>query len=147
MDNDNEKYVLNIYDPVTGETKDIEVTEDVYHAYRRSGWNIKDNNHSFYAHEIQISGLIGGEDGNCENFREFKTDSDDLEQQVIVQLNKEALHKVLSTLSDEERQLIMAIYFYGKTERAYAAEINVSQQAVNKRKRLILKKLQNLLNS
>ena len=51
--------------------EDVVVTKDVYDTYCRTEWNIKDNNASFYDHEIQMSCLIGGEDNGYENFREF----------------------------------------------------------------------------
>lgn len=138
-------YKLNVYDSATGKVENIEVTESVYNAYRRSGWNIKDNNHSFFAHEIQMSGLIGGKDGSYENFHEFISDSDGLEQKIIFQLNKESLHKALELLSDNEQRLIADIYFYGKTERECATELGINRNAVHKKKQRILTKLKNIL--
>ena len=56
---------LKVYDTISGQLIDVEVTEEVYHAYMRTGWNIQDNNASFYKHEIQFSLLIGGFSISC----------------------------------------------------------------------------------
>ena len=64
-------YIVESYDPATRKIERVTVTHEVYNAYRRSGWNIADNNQSFFKHEIQMSSLIGGEDGGYDNFREF----------------------------------------------------------------------------
>ena len=68
-------YIVESYDPATRKIERVTVTHEVYNAYRRSGWNIADNNQSFFKHEIQMSSLIGGEDGGYDNFREFIGDS------------------------------------------------------------------------
>ncbi len=39
------------------------VTEEVYRTYCRTRWNIKDNDQSFFGHEIQMQRMIGGQDG------------------------------------------------------------------------------------
>ena len=62
-------YIVESYDPATRKIERVTVTHEVYNAYRRSGWNIADNNQSFFKHEIQMSSLIGGEDGGYDNFR------------------------------------------------------------------------------
>ena len=66
-----EIYTLKVYNTLTKQYEDVVVTKKVYDTYRRTEWNIKDNDESFYDHEIQISGLIGGEGDGYENFREF----------------------------------------------------------------------------
>ena len=52
-------YIVESYDPATRKIERVTVTHEVYNAYRRSGWNIADNNQSFFKHEIQMSSLIG----------------------------------------------------------------------------------------
>ena len=64
-------YLITVYNTLTSKYEDVSVSEDVYRVYMRTNWNIKDNARSFYAHEIQLSSLIGGDDGAYENFREF----------------------------------------------------------------------------
>ena len=69
------KSTVRIYDTISKEYVDIEVSEEVYTYYNRSQWNMDDNDDSFYKHEIQFSALIGGNDGTFENFREFRIEN------------------------------------------------------------------------
>ena len=60
-----------VFNTCTREYEEVAVTEEVYRTYYRTGWNIKDNNQRFFDNEIQMSGMIGSQDGAYENFREF----------------------------------------------------------------------------
>ena len=79
--------------------------------------NIKDNNESYYAHEIQLSSLIGGEDGAYENFQEFLEDSEDPEKLHEKQEQIEALHTAIAELTDADQHLVQALFFDGQSER------------------------------
>lgn len=80
----------------------------------RTGWNIKDNNESYYAHEIQLSSLIGGEDGAYENFQEFLDDSEDPEKLHEKQEQIEALYAAIAGLNKADRQLVQALFSMGR---------------------------------
>ena len=54
----NTKYTLIVFNTCTQKYEEVTVTEEVYRAYYRTGWNIKDNDQSFFDHEIQLSGMI-----------------------------------------------------------------------------------------
>ena len=55
------KYILTVFNTMTRRNEEIEVDEEVYRVFRRTGWNIRDNDQSFFDHEIQMSGMIGGQ--------------------------------------------------------------------------------------
>ena len=55
----NRKFTLIVFNTCTQEYEEVIVTEEVYRAYCRTRWNIKDNDQSFFDHEIQTSGMIG----------------------------------------------------------------------------------------
>lgn len=55
------------------------------------------------------------------------------------------LHACLSRLSQQERELLHALYFEGLSEPALSAQTGVSQQLINYRKRKTLGKLRKLL--
>lgn len=55
------------------------------------------------------------------------------------------LEQALSKLDDEERNLIIQLFYFDRTEREVAAEIGVSQVYVHKLKEKILCKLYELL--
>ena len=138
-------YTLTVYNTLTRKNEEIEVSKEVYQTYRRTAWNIDDNNASFYAHEIQMSSLIGGEDGAYENFREFIDTENTPDVTVLRGLEKAALHRIIAQLSESEQRLIQAIYFDGLTEREYADLLGVCRNAVHKRKIRILSKIRKIL--
>lgn len=142
----NKKYTLMVYNTVTHRNEEIEVTREVYHAYRRTGWGIENNDASFFAHEIQMSGLIGGEDGAYENFKEF-IDTENIPDNTVLKIMEiEALQKALSVLSDADNKLVQALFYDGLTEQEYAAQVGISQQMINRKKQRILKLLKKLLS-
>ena len=67
-----------------------------------------------------------------------------VEEQIIQKLEQEQLHKAIMELSREEKWLIQELYFEERTERDVAAELGLSQKAVNKRRQKILEKLRKL---
>lgn len=144
--NNKKAYTLTVYNTITKEYENVAVTEEVYATYRRSGWNIKDSDESFYKHEIQFSGLIGGENGSYENFNEFISDDGNPDLIIPDKLLIEALYKALDTLSETEMELIDAIYFEGKSERKYSAETGIPRMTINSRKQVILNKIKIKLN-
>lgn len=139
------KLLKGVYNTVTHQYEDVEVTEAVYHCFRRTGWNIDDNNQTFFAHEIQMSGLIGGDESAYENFREFISEENNPLQLLLGELERSDLRKAYAMLSHLERELIDAVVFRGQSEREYGARTGIPQKTVNNRKRAILKKIKNYL--
>ena len=64
---------------------------------------------------------------------------------VLRKLAEDELHRALGKLTDEEYALICALFFEGKSIRAYAQELGVYPNAVHKRMKRILKKLKAFL--
>ena len=94
----NRKFTLIVFNTCTQEYEEVIVTEEVYRAYCRTRWNIKDNDQSFFDHEIQTSGMIGSQDGAYENFREFIDAINTPEHIILEQIKKEALYQAISAL-------------------------------------------------
>lgn len=139
------KNKIRVYDTITKKYVDIEVSEEIRVVYNRTGWNVDDNDESFYKHEIQFSSLKGNVDGNFENFHEFQTENDVVESSVINHLESEKLHKCMELLSSQDRKLIELLFFAGKTERECAEIYGISQKNINKKKVRILCRLHKLL--
>lgn len=95
------KKTVRAYDTIVKKYVDVEVSEKIFNGYNRSQWNIDDNNKSFYKHEIQFSSLKGNLDGSLDNFKEFRTVDDLVENHVIRQEEYANLHKCLSALTDD----------------------------------------------
>ncbi len=144
-DNKNNKYKLNVYNTITKKYDEVEVSEELYNVYRRTGWNIENNDKRYFDHEIQMSSLIGGDNGAYENFREFIDTENTPENVVLEAMQNEDLIKVLSKLNKSEQELINSIYFDGMSERELAKKLGIYRNAVHKRKQKILAKLKKLI--
>ena len=85
------------------------------------------------------------EDGEEETEECIADEDINIELDFIHQCELETLRKALRTLSEEELALITALYLRGEplTEAEYADQIGVTQQALNKRKKTIFKKIRN----
>lgn len=75
------------------------------------------------------------------------SDGMDIEEQVAYKLLLDKLHSCLSLLTEEEQELIYALFFGEKTEREWSAETGIPQKTINNRKRKILLKLKALLEN
>ena len=75
------------------------------------------------------------------------SDGMDIEEQVAYKLLLDKLHNCLSLLTEEEQELIYALFFGEKTEREWSAETGIPQKTINNRKRKILLKLKALLEN
>ena len=72
-------------------------------------------------------------------------DDDSIENDVLRQFDLETLRRALDTLTEDEYALICALFLQDEpmTESEYAVQRGTTQQAINKRKKTILKKLRN----
>ena len=67
-----------------------------------------------------------------------------VEDEVICKIMYKQLHEALQLLAEDERYLIVQLYFLEKTEREIAALEGIYHNAVHKRKLRILSKLKKL---
>ncbi|MFA6730714.1 MAG: sigma-70 family RNA polymerase sigma factor [Bacteroidales bacterium] len=139
-------YTLNVYNTASGEYEDVEVTEEVYNIYRRTGWNMDKNDAKHSANSTPFSSLIGGDDGVYENFSEFINDGDNPLHIMMDKLSCQMLRRALDALSDKEYCLISAIYIGGKSEREYAEETGIPPMTIHDRKVRILKKIKKFMD-
>lgn len=76
--NNTEKII--VFNTLTNELQEVYVTPEVAQTFKRTGWNIKDDDKSFFKHEIQMSALVGGQENAYENFREFVSDTNNMQR-------------------------------------------------------------------
>jgi len=69
----------------------------------------------------------------------------DVESTVLSKMVHKQLHEAIRDLEEEEQYLIIRLFFLNRSERNMAAELGISQKAVNKRRQKILGKLKNFL--
>lgn len=80
-----------------------------------------------------------------EQDEQFAEDAESVEETAIRNIQSRQLHKALSLLSDDERNLIEQLFFEERTEREVAVEYQLSQNAINKRRKQILARLRSLI--
>jgi len=134
----------------------IEVSEEVYQVYMQG-----DRKMRYFETDLKTERTILAEDGTVQriipsredsldrliddNARQFSDAGESVEDAVLRKLAEDELHRALEKLTDEEYALVYALFFEGKTERAYAKELGVAQVTVHKKKQRILKKLKEIL--
>ena len=74
---------------------------------------------------------------------QFAGESESVEETVLRRLQYAQLHRALSMLSADERELIDRLYFQNQTVREVAMGMGIYPNAVHKRKNRILRKLKN----
>lgn len=76
---------------------------------------------------------------------QFQEEAQSLEELVIGRMEAEQVHKALKLLSDDERYLMIQLYFEERTERELAEELGIYHNAIHKQKKRILAKLKKIL--
>lgn len=78
---------------------------------------------------------------------QFAAETEGVEETVLRRLQYAQLHKAISLLSDDERELIECLFFQGQTEREAAVKMGIYHNAIHKKKNRILEKLKNFLEN
>lgn len=134
----------------------IEVSEEVYQVYMQG-----DRKMRYFETDLKTERTMLADDGTVQriipsredsldrlmddNARQFSDASESVEDAVLRKMAEDELHRALEKLTDEEYALVYALFFEGKTERAYAKELGVAQVTVHKKKQRILKMLKEIL--
>jgi len=123
---------------ITIDGMDIEVTVEVFNAYSQGDRKER------YLVERDAGRIVSlerfAEDGiSLECLMDKHIES--AETTVLHTMLKEQAMAALMSLKSEELDLIQAVVMDGMTEQEYASNIGISQVAVHKRKKRILKKL------
>lgn len=147
MNNDyNNSYFWRIRDPETGEIKRyfkikgklVEVDRDVfnicYNSYEKMNREIANDC------KVNLISLDAFDKKGTE-----LSNNGNVELNLLDQIDKKdkinEIMRLISKLDPYDRELITNLLIYEKTERELAKQLNVSQNAINKRKRKILKKI------
>ena len=68
-----------------------------------------------------------------------------VEDMVTARLLSGRLHRCIQLLSEDEQNLLHAIFYKDMSEQQLAQSMNTSQATINKRKRIVLAKLLSLM--
>lgn len=100
--------------------------------------------------EREIVNVIPGREDSLDRLldekqAEFATDDERIDDIIEKELMCAMLPALIARLSPSEREMLHMLFWDQKTERAIAAELQIAQQNVNKRKEKILGKLLKML--
>ncbi len=137
------KVIANI---ITIDGIDVEVTEEVFLAYsqmdRRERYLKKERSKGrelsldWMKENGGLPGYVGSEDVSSVEDIVLQN-----EEQAELTVHKQLLETALGLLSEEEKQLIQALFFDEMSTREYAKQIGVYQRAVIYRRDKLLEKL------
>ena len=129
----------------------VPVSEEVYRVYKHF-----ERKEEYFTYDLKAekfsrktaSFLPSREDSYerlLETNQQFAIQEKSVQDQVENLLDVELVKKALSFLNPEERELINLLFYQEKTEQEVGILLDISQQAVNKRKQVVLIKLRKLL--
>lgn len=134
-----DKYIIKV------EGKLVEVTPEVYYTYFRMERQERWQEEKLQGHDVvSYDALDNTETVGVEVLPDLRLPS--MEEVIMTREIYDKLHRAVDALPREERNLIHAIYFEGKSEREYAKILGISQNSTFKRRRKILSKLKKLMN-
>ncbi len=148
------KYYIRTIDTFTNKSVIVEVSKEIYTVINKSYRKEK-----YFSKELKQEKLIV--DQSSEKIIEIKSREDSIER-LEEELSKEfsdvyvldlycekrlLLQSALKKLDEEELKLINNLYFKDLTERDYSKKSGIPQKTINYRKRMVLKKLNNILNT
>ena len=135
-------YTLTVYNTVTKQLEEVEVTEEVYTVFKRTRWNLEKNEKRYLRNNINFSELPGDLSEYFENMTSFVEVCDSHYRESISQIElHQILAKALNTLPADDRKLIEALFYEGYSDKAYADKLGVSKQYIGQIKQRILSNL------
>ena len=122
----------------------VAVTEEIYREYYRMGRRERYLEERDAANgTVMYSGLDTDETLGEEMIPD--TGAKSVEQTVIDGMMTDMLHEALDILTEDERNLINALFYEGHSEREYAAMLRISKTALHARKVKVLALLRKYL--
>jgi len=127
---------------ITADGEDVEVSEEVYKAYSQEDRRERYCTERDAGRLLSLDGMY-----NADGLLSYLMDdhAESAEDAAIRGLLIEQAMTAFSLLSEDDQRLIRAVVMEGVTEQDYANSIGVSQVAVHKRKKRILKKISDLM--
>ena len=123
---------------ITIDGKDVPVTEEVYHAFKRPAWTERKRRETRSENERSLEAFT--DDG-------FDIPSEQalVDELVEDKLLLDMLFNALRELTDDERDLVNALFYEEKSERELSKDTGVPHPTIHSRKVSVLQKLKRLL--
>lgn len=123
--------------------KPVKVSKAVYHVYHKEREHEKYINKKALKVELSLERMK--EEGvNVE--KKIHSCNASVEELYLKSEQLRELNKCIAKLTNDERKLIKAIFYDDLSEKQLAAWLDVSQQAINKRKKRILMKMKKMMS-
>lgn len=135
------EYMVTVFNTVTARYEEITVSKEIYNEYRRGEWRIRKNNDKHSTGEIPFCALIGGEDGEYENFHEFVDTEHTVEAMLAKREERRLARCALETLSPIMRRRFLLHHADRRTAKEIAEMEGVSEYSVKESLKLARKKL------
>ncbi|NLZ45801.1 MAG: sigma-70 family RNA polymerase sigma factor [Clostridiales bacterium] len=134
----------------------FEVNKEIYDTYYQSK-----RKERYFSKDLKVENMKLSEDGEkitfipsredsldrlMEKDMQFSDDSVDVEEMATKAIMIEKVKESLKLLTSDELELIIALFYEGKSEVQYSKDKEISQQAINKRKKKVLCKLKKYIN-
>ena len=140
----------------------VEVSKEIYEAYSKLGYKMENMEFGLKRDRIlkDLNGnAVRDRNGQAVMLPEREISLDKLidedwdfesseltpEGEVVGRFEIDELYECLNSLDADELELVMALFFEGLTESAFATRIGLTQKAINKRKHKVLAKLRKFL--
>ncbi len=137
----NEKYKDRLFLSLHGML--LEVTKKDYDAFYKARRREKYINERIVDKKDIYYSILDTDEFNGEDIVIDKKSN--VEEAVEKIFDKEKIYEFIETLSEKDRELIVALYFQELTEREYAKQKGIYHNAVHDRKKKILNNLKNFL--
>lgn len=136
---DNKNYVIYVNDI------SVEVSEEVYREYWKSVEHERYLTKQIRKTWVYLDHLFDEYENNTLEYK-LITDKNPTQSEIDKMERYEALYKAINTLTNDEKDLIIAIYYLELTQTEYAEKTKQTQQNISRKHEIIIKKLKKLIN-
>ena len=128
----------------------VEVSEELYRYYKRSEKQIryaeKGRRHPKIVVKKDTVTVKRRMEESLDELVEYGEDFPDTTNICETAIQKIIIEQALTKLNDKERNLIVQLFYFGRTEREIADELGIQHNSVHFRKNAILKKLRKIID-
>ena len=135
----NDTYVIYI------KNQAINVSEEVYREYWKSIEHERYLTKQIRNTWVYLDHLFDEYESNTLEIKLLE-DLDPTRNEALKMERYEALYKAINTLTDDEKDLVIALYFKELSQTEYAEDIGGTKQNISKKHDKIIKKLRNLID-
>ena len=125
---------------------EVEVSATMYTEYMRPQWREEKCQQRDAKRLLSSDYEYGTDDGDTKTMQDYFIDPNPTpEERMIIEEENKLLYEAISILSEENRNLINALFMQGKSERDYAEEIGVARTTINYKRNKALQEMRDYM--